>query len=51
MTAKERQLWYWQKEMESCLRNMRVYHADSDDYRHWKERYESAKRTYKEIKA
>ena len=41
MTAKERQLWYWRKEMESCHRRMRVYRPDSEDYRHWREKYES----------
>lgn len=46
MTAKERQLWYWRKEMESCHRRMRVYRPDSEDYRHWREKYESAIRTY-----
>lgn len=49
MTARERQLWYWRKEMESCHRRMRVYPSGSDDYRHWKERYESAIRTYNEL--
>ena len=28
-TPKERQLWYWRKEMESCHRYMRVYPKDS----------------------
>lgn len=49
MNAKERQLWYWRKEMESVHRRMRVYPQDSADYRHWKERYESAVRTYEEL--
>lgn len=46
MTAKEGQLWYWRKEMESCHRRMRVYRPDSEDYRHWREKYENAIMTY-----
>lgn len=49
MTAKERQLWYWRREMQSCHRCMRVYPEGSEGYRHWKERYESAVRAYNEI--
>ncbi len=49
MTARERQLWYWRKEMESCHRNMKVYRPDSEQYKHWKERYESAVRTFNEL--
>ncbi len=49
MTAKERQLWYWRKEMESCHRRMRVYREDTEEHRHWKERYESAVKTYQQL--
>ena len=49
MTAKERQLWYWRKEMESCHRRMKVYREDTEEYRHWKERYESAVKTYQQL--
>ncbi len=49
MTPKERQLWYWRKEMESCHRRMRVYKKDTEDYNHWKERYESAVKTFNEL--
>jgi len=48
-TPKSRQLWYWRKEMESCHRYMRVYPKDSENYRHWRERYISAIRTYNEL--
>lgn len=46
MTAKERQLWYWRQEMESCHRNMNIYPADHEKHIMWKERYENAIRTY-----
>jgi len=49
MTPRERQLWYWRKEMESYHRNMKVYRPDSEQYKHWKERYESAVRTFNEL--
>ena len=49
MTAKERQLWYWRKEMESCHRLMRLYPPDSEDYQHWEARYKNAVRAYKEL--
>lgn len=49
MTAKEGQLWYWRKEMESCHWRMRVYQPDTPDYNQWRERYESAIRTYNEL--
>ena len=49
MNAKERQLWYWRKEMESCHRRMRVYKHGTEDYNHWKQRYESAVKTYNEL--
>ncbi len=49
MTAKERQLWYWQKEMESCHRRMKVYREGTEEYRHWKERYDSAVKTYQQL--
>lgn len=48
-TPKERQLWYWRKEMESCHRYMRVYPKDSPNYKHWHERYVSAIKTYNEL--
>ena len=48
-TPKERQLWYWRKEMESCHRCMRIYPKDSPDYKHWHERYVSAIKTYNEL--
>ena len=48
MTPKERQLWYWRKEMESCHRRMKVYKKGTEDYNHWKERYESAVKTFKD---
>ena len=49
MTARERQLWYWKKEMESCHRKMKIYSPDSKPYKHWKELYESAVRTFNEL--
>ena len=49
MTAKERQLWYWRKEMESCHRNMHVYPANHEKHKMWQERYESAVRTFNEL--
>lgn len=49
MNAKERQLWYWRKEMESCHRRMKVYKKGTEDYNHWKERYESAVKTFNEL--
>ena len=49
MTFKERQRWYWRKEMESCHRRMRVYKKNTEEYNHWKERYESAVKTFNEL--
>lgn len=49
MTVKERLLWYWQREMDYRRRQMRCYQSDSPEYKHWKNEYESALRTYKEI--
>ena len=49
MTPKERQLWYWRKEMESCHRRMKVYKKGTEKYNHWKERYESAVKTFNEL--
>ena len=46
MTAKERQLWYWRREMESCNRRRHIYKQDTEEYRHWTEKYENAIRTY-----
>ena len=49
MTAKERQLWYRRKEMESYHRRMKVYREGAEEYRHWKERYDSAVKTYQQL--
>lgn len=49
MTPKERQLWYWRKEMESCHRRMKVYKKGTEKYNHWKERYESAVKTFNQL--
>lgn len=49
MTPKERQLWYWRKEMESCHRRMKVYKKGTEKYNQWKERYESAVKTFNEL--
>lgn len=48
-TPKERQLWYWRKEMESYHRYMMVYPEGSPDYKLWHERYVSAIKTYNEL--
>lgn len=48
-TPKERQLWYWRKEMESYHRYMMVYPKGSPDYELWHERYVSTIRTYNEL--
>ena len=48
-TPKERQLWYWRKEMESCHRCMRVYPKGDERRKLWYERYVSAIRTYNEL--
>ena len=48
-TAKERQLWYWRKEMESCHRRMHVYKQGTEAYNHWKQLYESAVKIYNEL--
>ena len=47
--AKERQLWYWRKEMESCHRRMRIYKKGTEKYNHWRQRYEGAVKTYNEL--
>lgn len=46
MSAKERQLWYWRREMESCNRCRHIYKQGTEEYRHWTEKYENAIRTY-----
>ena len=48
-TPKERQLWYWRKEMESYHRYMIVYPKGDERRKHWYERYVSAIRTYNEL--
>lgn len=48
-TPKERQLWYWRKEMESCHRYMRIYPKGDERRKHWYERYVSAIKTYNEL--
>lgn len=48
-TAKERQLYYWRKEMESTHRRRNVYPKDSEKWKEWNNRYESAVRTWNEL--
>lgn len=48
-TPKERQLWYWRKEMETSHRYMHVYPKGSADRKHWYDRYVSAIKTYNEL--
>ena len=48
-TPKDRQLWYWRTEMESCHRRMRIYPKGDERRKHWYERYVSAIRTYNEL--
>jgi hypothetical protein len=49
MTAKERQLWYWRKEMESLHRHRNVYPQGSEEWNRYNDQYERAVRTYREI--
>ena len=46
---KERQLWYWRKEMESYHRCMSMYPKGDERRKLWYERYVSAIRTYNEL--
>ena len=48
-TAKERQLYYWRHEMESTHRRRNVYPKDSEKWKEWNNRYESAVRTWNEL--
>ena len=48
-TAKERQLYYLRQEMESTHRRRNVYPKDSEKWKEWNNRYESAVRTWNEL--
>ena len=48
-TARERQLWYWQQEMDSLCKEMNRHPEGSEQREEWKRRYDSAVRTYKEL--
>jgi hypothetical protein len=48
-TPKDRQLYYWRKEMESAHRRFRVYPRGHEQRKFWYERYVSAIKTYNEI--
>ena len=48
-TPKDRQLWYWRKEMESCHKRMMIYPKGDERRKLWYERYVSAIRTYNEL--
>lgn len=49
MTARERQLWYWQREMDILHKRMNEYPNGSEEHERLKAEYVRAVKTYREL--